>query len=365
MKKLYFYARSINLQFWRRVANSSRVDEPSLGIFRWIFGIFFLSFSLPQFRWISQVPDAFFDPPYLSLTYLINGFPPKSLFYIVDILILLSITSLTLGIKARVSTCILLISWMIGNHFKYSFGKIDHGNIMVLALLLCMIYSNWGAYYAIIPDKLFPSQYSQKAIALFSVLLAFAMFTAGFEKALKWIDFDFSTNGFLAWFYQGYYDRNKTFLLAPTVLYFPKWIFEFVDYVAVIFELSPFIALLSSKKWWLCWLFAACLFHLSNTLLLNIPFLDHFVIYLVFVNFYIFNTGGILSKNKFYLKGKIRDFLIGFVLVLFTANLFLKIFQIPLNINLNLYYVISVFLWTFAAIIILINFLSLKKSISR
>lgn len=365
MKNIYYYGEQFNEFFWGRVAQSTLIEESSLGLFRWIFGFFLLLFWVPQFSWIAQLPDALFDPPYFSLANFFNQFPEDLFFKTIDFLIIISLVCLTIGIKARLSSVILLFCWFIGNNFKYSFGKIDH-EIMILALLLCMIFSNWGIYYALIEDRALSPNYSQKSLALFSVLLAFGFFTAGFEKALNWMDFDFSTNGFLSWFYRGYYNLSRTRLLAPTIFYFPKWIFEFFDYAAVVFELSTFIALAYSRKWWLSWLFIACFFHLSNTLLLNIPFFTYFLVYLIFVDFSLLKKT-ILTRFKFINFEKTKYFLTSLVTCLSLPYLF-SIFDgksFSFFPNIGLYN--SVIIWITGAMIIFLNLLIVtqkKRSIS-
>ncbi|MGK7951083.1 MAG: hypothetical protein AB4368_20430 [Xenococcaceae cyanobacterium] len=362
MKKLYHYVEQINNYFWARVARSTLIEESSLGIFRWIFGFFLLLFLVPQFSWIGEIPNAFFDPPYFSLANLFTQFPGDLFFKTIDLLIIISIVCLTIGVKARLFSSTFLICWFVGNNFQYSFGKIDHG-IMILALLLCMIFSNWGTYYALIADRPLSRNCSKQALALFSVLLAFGFFTAGFAKALNWIDFDFSTNGFLSWFYPGYYDLSRTALLAPTILSLPKWIFEFFDYAAVIFELSAFIALLNSRKWWIFWLFIACLFHLSNTLLLNIPFVNHFLVYLVFVDF---------SRLKTRIWGTVNPSVPQKIIYLMTGLTICLAFPYFIGIisgetfkffpNTMLY--VSVFIWIVGASIIFSDLLFIKNQIA-
>lgn len=354
MKKSYFYAKRLNYLFWSRVSRSTAVAEESLGLFRWIFGIFLLLFSVPQFSWISQAPQAFFNPPYLSFANLFSQFPGDLFFYIIDILIVISIFLITLGIRARWFGWLLLACWFLGNNFRFSFGKIDHSDIMLFALLLCMSFSNWGNYYALIPDRNSHNA-SKKALALLSVLLAFAMFTAGFEKAFIWIDFNFNTNGFLSWFYPGYYDINHTELLAPLVLKLPKWIFEFADYGAVVFEVSGFIALLSSRKWWLCWLLVGCLFHLSNILLLNIPFNNHFVVYLAFVDFSQIRQW--LWRGKASIGKQLKFFLSGLVFVLVIAHIIPRIYRQNFEPFSAIELYDGIAIWILGAIVIATNLL--------
>jgi hypothetical protein len=109
------------------------------------------------------------------------------------------------------------------------------------------------------------------------------MFSAGFAKALRWINFDLSTSGFLSWFYSGYYTLDRKLLLAPLVLKVPPAFFKIADYAAVLLELSPFFFLLAGRAGWRAWILIATCFHLANALLLNIPFYIHVLVYLPFV----------------------------------------------------------------------------------
>jgi len=109
------------------------------------------------------------------------------------------------------------------------------------------------------------------------------MFTAGFDKALHWINFDLSTSGFLSWFYGGYYTLDRKLLLAPLVLKLHPHLTKVLDFAAVALELSPFLFLLAGRTAWRAWLLIATCFHLANALVLNIPFYFHVIVYLPFV----------------------------------------------------------------------------------
>lgn len=356
MKKLSGYARLANYAFWNRIAAATYVSESSLGIFRWLFGFFILLFNFPVFKSIANVPDALYNPPLLSLANLLNGFPGIAFFVVLDFLIAMSVFCFTVGIRAKFFGLLLAILLFVGNSFRYSFGKIDHG-ILHLVLLVCISLSGAGHYNALIPDPRPSSRAAKRSLAVLAVFIVFGMFTAGFEKALHWVDFDFSTSGFLSWFYPGYFEKGRTSFLAPLVLTLPKWIFEFVDYTAVIFELSGFILLLRSRICWLSWLLVACLFHLANTLLLNISFIIHVSVYLVFIDFSFFSqqvasffSGSVLSKLKY--------FLAGFAGVVCLARVLLK-FDLP-HLSFLIKHdrlQVSVVLWTFAAIVISLELL--------
>jgi hypothetical protein len=189
---------------------------------------------------------------------------------------------ITIGIRTRFCTIVLCLLTIISTNFVYSFGKIDHDTLL-WAVALCLAFTDWGVSYALVPDPCINPKVGARALATAGVLISFAMFSAGFEKALHWINFDLSTSGFLSWFYPLYYTLGRTFLLAPVVVKLPPQLFKIADFTAVAFELSAFFFLLSGRIAWRVWLLIAAIFHITNALLLNIPFYIHVLVYLPFV----------------------------------------------------------------------------------
>lgn len=284
MRKFINLIRPWNTRFWDKVITNTIRSDESLAIFRWIFGFYSLILFTPYYSWISSVPPGLFDPPLFSIAYLFDSFPGGIAFVLSDYICLIAILCITIGVKARLFTVILLLVKIFCLSFFFSFGKIDH-NILENILLLCMIFSNWGSNYALIPDKKFSEGLTNKALSLLAVFICFGMFSAGILKLVIWIDFDFKTSGFLTWYYRGYFNLGRTNFLAPYILELPRFSFELFDYLAALFEVSGFIMLLKSRKSWFIWLMVACFFHLSNTLILNIPFLEHSIVYAAFLNF--------------------------------------------------------------------------------
>jgi len=269
---------------------------------RIIYGIFILIFFNPTFAWIGEIPQGLFRPKFFSLSNLFNGFPSYSILLTIEGLLIISAFCLLLGVKARLAGIVFVIVYFVGNSFRFSFGKIDHGEIMFLVFILGLSFTNWGVNNALIPDRRVDKSTQKRILAILAVILCFAMFTAGFEKALYWVDFDLETGGFLRWFYSGFFTHGRDRLLAPVVISLPPQIFELADYFAVIFELTPLIALFAGRKWWLIWLLVASTFHLANTLLLNISFTAHAPVYLSFVTLSLFNL-----KGKFSFLTKVRS----------------------------------------------------------
>jgi hypothetical protein len=276
--------------FWRRVIAASAPDASSLGIFRWAYGAFFLLFDAPYCSWIDHAPPALFDPPPLSLAALLHGFPPPPFFLVLDAATIVALCAVTVGYRTTFATWSLFALRLVAGNFRFSFGKIDH-DILVVALLPCMAVARWGATYSVDAlvhrDARAPKNapaVARMCIGVFAVLLAFGMFTAGFEKAIHWIDFDLHTSGTLSWYLPNYDALGRRYFLAPYVTETPRIVLELADYAAPLFELSGFPALLISRRAWLTWLFVACSFHLGNALTLNISFADYVLVYLVFVD---------------------------------------------------------------------------------
>jgi len=284
------FARGANDWFWQRVASSVEVPAASLGVFRWIFGLFLLV-ETPYFAWIDRVPHGLFTPPIFSPAFLLPSFPPSPFFSVLDAVVIASLCCVTVGYRTRLFTVMLVASLLVGFNFRYCFGKADADSLYFI-VLVCMEIAGWGNFYSIdsLRGQIEPmsakaaATRATRGVSLFAVLLAFGMVTAGLEKARSWMDFNLGTSGFLMWFYPQYYDFGRHLLLANWVPRIPIWQLKVGDYLAPTFELSGFAFLLYSRRAWRLWLFIACGFHLVNALLLNIGFNEQALSYLAFVD---------------------------------------------------------------------------------
>ncbi|RCH56660.1 hypothetical protein DJ568_02015 [Mucilaginibacter hurinus] len=285
MKKSSLSISKINDYFWSRVLRSTESNSQSLSVFRIIAGVFLLIIYTNNYAWIGEMPNAFFMPPILSPANLLtHGFPPKEFFWIMDFALILTALCITLGVKARVATIIHVLISVICINYASSFGKIGH-NIFLYLLLGCMSFSGWGTRLAIYPDKEDKYHLPAKSLSILSILLCFGFFSAGCEKALNWINFDLTTSGTAKWFYNSYFNFERTYFLASSLRNAPFWIFKAMDFAGVILELSPLFFLLHSRKSWQLFLVFACCFHLTNVLFFNISFINNGLVYLAFMDY--------------------------------------------------------------------------------
>jgi hypothetical protein len=276
--------------FWARVAKGATTSPESLGLFRIVYCLNLMFLDGPYFAWIERVPRAFFEPPVLSPAYLLNTFPPAPFFTLLDIVYVLGLCLATVGFRTRVATGVMLALQLIGSNFQYSFGKIDHG-IVTSAILLAMLISDWGrslSVDALLRPRAEPSPTAslahRRGLALFAVLLAFGMLSAGLPKLVKWVDFDLTTSGIASWYYPGRLTLGRQYLLSDFVPHLPLVVLEAGDYFAALLEVVGFAALLTSARNFRLWLATAAALHLLNTLILNIPFTSQALSYLVFVD---------------------------------------------------------------------------------
>ena len=251
---------------WERIIASSELSDSTLRACRILLPGLYLCFYLPSYNWITDMPDAWFNPAPLSIAIFFTSFPELWLLQVTQTLLILSAALLMAGFRPRLSGLLFCGLHLFITSFEYSAGKIDHVAHLFLLCFFSFSLGNWGGNE--------PRRFKLPIPCgtLLALLLAFGMFTAGFEKAIRWIDFNINTSGFLSWYFSGFYNLGRDALLAPFVSQVPKIGLELMDYSAVAFELSPFICLILGRRYWIAWCAIACTFHAGTTMLLNISF---------------------------------------------------------------------------------------------
>lgn len=291
---------NIHKLLWERCIDSSQLSDKHISSLLKLLVISFVLLFLPNAIWISSLPQGLFNPPTLSIAYLFNDFPNYLISLIIHIAIIVSLVLIGVNYKRRLFAIVFFSFYIILMNFKYSLGKIDH-NILLPITILCFSLTGWKSYDTKGKDTIITS--GVPASTLLAIFICFGMFTAGLGKAVNWLDFNTSTNGFLNWFNYGYYNLDRTLFLSDYTYELPKTAFEFIDYAAVFIELTPFLFLLAGKQYWRFWLLLASCFHVLNILILNIPFLSHSLVFLVFLTpIFLIKWIGKIPKNYYNLS---------------------------------------------------------------
>jgi hypothetical protein len=353
MKNFLRYATRLNTSFWERVFNATSLPLESLCCFRILSGIFLLFFFTPNLLWLSEVPTVFFKPPLFSIANLADDFPDMRFMLVVNALLILCSFTITAGIKTRLSTAVYLVSFIFLSSFQFSFGKIDHTAMLLLVMLFCLAFSDWGCLLAIVPDQPLKRNFNTRSLSLLSVLICFGFFSAGFDKALHWINLDFNTSGSAAW----YYKQERAYLLGPFVPgLVPFWGFKVLDYVAVAFELSPILFLLTGPRAWRMWLIFACLFHLSNTVFFNLDFTPFAIAYLAFADYSsLYNWLKRNAKRTIIVSGSFILVLVFLyrIHLLLTNVQSLNLFVLDIDVKGSLYF--SIVIWVLSISLLILN----------
>jgi hypothetical protein len=259
-------------------------DATSLGFFRILF-VLYLAFSrCLEYRWIGGLPDAFFVPHPLTLTAFGDAFPSHAALSLLDCGIGATLAAVLVGLQTRSATALLLLLSIIGDSYRYSFGKIDH-HVLTQAVLLVMLWADWGRALSFDAHLARRSKVNERPGSLrgLALMIALGFASAGIPKALVWVDFDLGTVGVLSWLYDGYYGLDRTYLLADWAIRLrPLWLWEFADLGTVALELG-FLVAMFKRRWMFAWLALASVFHLGICLILNIPFEIQAICYLAFV----------------------------------------------------------------------------------
>ena len=242
--------------------------------YRIIYGVLVL-ITLPGFGYIADLPDAQFDPPPGPIM-VFDSIPPPLFLEGLELAIAILSAMVVLGFRTRLASVLLPLAMMTGQGLGYSFGKIDHPIIMVLAPL-ALAFSGWGGAMSVDAATRSRSgrpaiQVAQWPIRLFGFMIGCAFVTAGWAKLRGgWLDLD--TQAVRAHFVHGYVIHDRNDLLAPKFLAVEEFrvLWEAVDWFTVALEVGLVFAVLSWRLLRIAVAFAA-LFHLGVFLMMNIQF---------------------------------------------------------------------------------------------
>lgn len=180
-------------------------------------------------------------------------------------------------------------------------------------LAIIFSFSDWGDYYsldALSKKKIKSKNKKWNFFSLFSLIIAFAIFTSGFSKLIGgWLNFDYqAVHFYLIEKYTFFYDKN--FVATQFLKIKSKAVWELIDYYIVLTEILPICTLFHPRLFRIA-MFNLATFHLLVYIFLSIPFSFYPLIYLPFFadwnnsvllkEIYVFFKRGRLSTKLIYI----------------------------------------------------------------
>lgn len=257
-----------------------------LPLYRIVIALWLLVFILPGNSAVSELPASFYTPT-LGPARLFTGFPPLWFFWGLDYLAELAAFCLLFGYRTRAASFSLAALLVTGNVFRYSAGKIDH-DILIIAILFCMGWSDWGSRYSFDARNQRPASPSPAwPQTLLVFMISLCMLSAALPKSHSgWLNPHVEPcRGQLLLNYIG---AERPTRLANAMLKITSPVFwKFLDYSTVLLEGSFVLAMfrLPAMRFIAA---SACLFHASIYFSMAIFFSSNLAAYLCLVDFRIF-----------------------------------------------------------------------------
>jgi predicted DCC family thiol-disulfide oxidoreductase YuxK len=243
-----------------------------LEVYRRFYAIAMLTMTMPRGLWILSIPSSFFAPP-MSLAVLVDHIPSPLVLYGANVVLVVALVALFLGVHTVPASFAVTMLLIFLNTWEYSFGKIVHDILPVLApaVLACA----WGP----------PRDQRQKRpawpLALFALLIGIAMFTAALPK-MGWLDP--GTQAVRGWLIdselQGYGRPLGNYLIRQ-----PYWpaAWEALDWLTVLCEAALLPAMLSVRTFRVA-LAGMTLTHVGIVYAMGIFFVGNLIAYAAFVD---------------------------------------------------------------------------------
>jgi Vitamin K-dependent gamma-carboxylase len=274
-------------RFETRVIESYALSARDLAIYRIVYAAFVLVAVVPVASWVPAAPRAFFNPP-IGPAALFTHLPPASLMLGLNALLTLFAALLLVGWRTGLASAGTGLTLCLLDVWRYSLGKIDHDILLVLAPLV-LGFSGWGRALSVdaakqpAPEGSHPNAEAWP-VALFALLVAFAMFTSGWAKATTgWLNpKSLCTYGHLATNYL--VTGRETWAAKIALSIHSPWIWKAADWATVALELAVLPAVVRRRSFCLV-LAVATLFHVGVMLLFDISFRVNIIAYAAFVRF--------------------------------------------------------------------------------
>jgi hypothetical protein len=248
--------------------------ESFYAIIRVIFCCLLLFLQPPQdISELSNIdPDAWTPPigPFL----VFDSPPTDTAVWWIENSIRVLLVFLLVGFLTRFSSITLSTLLLISSGLKFSTGKIDHD--ILLILLPFFLAKAWGGRLSVKPEK-----YVAPRLNLLAACVGFFFLSSSLFKLFSgWLHFDSSATANWLNFYELNYGFQGPF--ATTLLEYPTFALEALDWVTVILELAVMPLLLFAKTRKLA-LVLCFTFNIAVMMVFGIDFIKLAIIYFVLV----------------------------------------------------------------------------------
>ena len=265
------------------IFDSYPVSAEQLALYRILYAGFALFvIGMQDYAWIAQLPDALFLPPF-SIAALFSGLPPEPVLHLFEILLFSLYWALLFGWRTRAVSVAITLVGVTAESFHLSFGAITHSRHLFLLLPLVMSFSNWGSALSIDATRrkgAGGTGIETWPITLMSVLLGFAMFTAGFPKLLGgWLDV--ATPAVREKVFYWYFIEQHRELAGAFIPIDSRVLWELLDWSTVWFEVGFLLAVFRPGALRVFSGFAV-VFHTMTILMLHIGFTQQLIVYPLF-----------------------------------------------------------------------------------
>ena len=264
-------------------ANYNPMNSSMQGIFRILFSSFCLiSFiGVLRLETLSSYSDIFFTPQ-VGVAYLFNKLPNIYILHSLNILNLLFLIGMLFGFKTKWSSLLFGISFILSTSLIYAFSKIGHQHFIPFTAII-FAFSNWGDKFSIDAQYSKVQTKSFNVYPMFTLIIAFSFFTAGFSKLLGgWLDPNFQAVRFYLIRDVTFVGRHNIFSNIAINHITSKYFWEIMDYFIVLIETLPLLFIFNRKI--LSYLmFLLATFHVGVYFTMNIPFGMYPLIYLPFI----------------------------------------------------------------------------------
>lgn len=244
-----------------------------VAIFRILYGSMAVTL-LPDFPWLSDYPDAFYNPPPGPFA-LLDGFPPSWVLWSLQILSCLGAVGIFFGYHTKTASITYSLALIVGEGFVFSLGKIDH-TILINSVPLVMAFSDWGRRYSLDalrhPERVSHEPQQQWPLRALAMFLAIAFEMAAVMKiAGGWLmPHNQATYGFLA--SEHFANSRRSWLATVSVETYVPGLWKLADIATVLLEGGLVVALFLSWRAWRIAVALLCVFHVAVLLTMNITY---------------------------------------------------------------------------------------------